>query len=247
MVWLARLAEIVMLAGPRYSCAKIAKLVGEWLARPPAADKSDYGLEALAWCRAAPKLAAVLPAEAWWSLLDRLRAIAQEAAAIPLEEEPLAAQILGGELPLTLAYLFPELRSCRVLAEDAHRALSAGLIELLDEGLPHGKHFAAFRRLFAAWTRAAAIGRQMGRRPWNEAAENLYRWLVRQAIALTRGDGSPILGPAERDGWPSDLFAAALALGGNDEDQAIARLSLPSAETAAPSPRASLAVGRGPF
>ena len=78
-----------------------------------------------------------------------------------LFSDPLARQLLAGELPLTLAYLFGEIAPCRKLGRQARRELSAGLVELLDgEGLPHAEHLLLLRPLLACWTRCRAIGNE---------------------------------------------------------------------------------------
>jgi hypothetical protein len=54
-----------------------------------------------------------------------------------------------------------------------------------------------------------------------------YEWLVRQALRLTRADGSHVLtNGAPPDCW-SELFTAALEVGGDEEDWAIAHRVLP--------------------
>ncbi len=78
----------------------------------------DHAQAALWWCHGLPDLAAVLPADSWWNLLDHLRQMAVEAGVAGCRGEssagdPLIHQLLAGELALTLAYLFPEIAACR--------------------------------------------------------------------------------------------------------------------------------------
>lgn len=84
-----------------------------------------YAREALACAHAIVRLTAVLSPEAWWALLDHLLAAVADAGAIEPEDDPLAHQLLAGELALTLAYLLPELTPCRKLKPAARRCFPA--------------------------------------------------------------------------------------------------------------------------
>ena len=83
--------------------------LGEAVGRAPGV---DYALDALAACRALPRLAAVLSPEVWWALLDHLVGVATEASGAeaddrPLEDNPLLHQLLAGELALTALMVLP--------------------------------------------------------------------------------------------------------------------------------------------
>lgn len=185
-------------------------------------------LEALACCRALPRLASTLPEKSWWTLLDHLLVTAEDAQALRLESEPLLHQLLAGELPLTLAYLLPELTPCRKRKASARRALSSGAIELLDgEGLPHGRYLTLLRPLLACWTRCRAMGDRLKGGCWTAAANTQYEWLVRQALRLTRHDGAHVFSDGAVALRSSELLRAALRLGGNHRDRRIAALVLP--------------------
>jgi hypothetical protein len=200
-----------------------------WLADAAgSAPGAGYALEALVWCHALPQLAGKLPPELWWDLLEHLRGAAAEAEAIDLDQDPLAHQLLAGELPLALSYLVGVIAPCRKLGRRARRALSTGLVELLDgEGLPHAEQMAMLRPLLACWTRCRAIGNEADKGCWSKAAQNQYEWLVRQALRLARPDGSQVLSPGQGGAWCKALFDAAMRLGGDDDDQRIAALVLP--------------------
>ena len=182
--------------------------------------------EVIAWVHGLPRLAKRLTADTWWKLWERLVALA--AMGRTECKDPLVEQMLGGELPLALAYLFPEIVACRKLAAAARRVLSAGLVDLLDgEGLPHGKHLGQFRPLLACWTRCRAIGAVFAEGAWSEAAQEQYQWLVRHAVRWSRPDGSQMLAPAATGAWCRPLVDAALRLGGDDDDKDLATLLLP--------------------
>ena len=89
---------------------------------------------------------------------------AVDADAEPNEPTSLAGQVLAGELPLTLHYLFPEVESTGQLATQARRVLSAGAAHLLDgEGMPRAALLPDVLPLLATWTRASLLGRRMKR------------------------------------------------------------------------------------
>lgn len=208
---------------------QVEREVLDWLSHaggsPPSA---EYGLESLAWCHAMPELAQSVTGGTWWSLLEHLVVSAADAESLPLESAPPTHQLLAGELPLALAYLFPEITPCRKLASPARVALSAGLIDLLDgEGLPHATRLDVFRPLMACWTRCRAIGERLSKGCWNREAELQYRWVVRSALHLMRHDGNQVFSDAT-DSWQKALFEAALQLGGDEDDREIAALVLPN-------------------
>ena len=196
----------------------------------PEGSHRDCGrvLEALAWCHALPGVCQSLSPDAWWQLLQGLLVLAGEAAAVRLAEEPLVNQLLAGELRLTLACLLPEIEACHKLAGPARESLSAGLVDLLDgEGTPHGKHLGLLRPLLACWTRVLALGSPT--LPWSDAAQVQYQWLVQSTLRLSRSDGAhvfstrPTTGRSRAAAGDADLLEAALQLGGNQQDRAIAR------------------------
>ncbi|MFV1964468.1 MAG: hypothetical protein ACC628_03530 [Pirellulaceae bacterium] len=200
-----------------------------WLeqTQPPAAD-AQIGLDCLAWCHALPNLIQVLPAAPWCQLLGQLVEMARQAPEMSLVEEPLGQQILAGELPWTLAYLFPELAECERLAEDASSQLSHGILELLDgEGMLEGRNLHLAHPLLACWTRCGYLGRSMGRRALDAKATDQYAWFVRQSLRLARHDSSAVLSPDGGGPWPSPLIEAALDLADDRESQVLAGHLIP--------------------
>ncbi len=201
----------------------------QWLAEASGNQPQwQHAIEALACCHALPDLAAVVSADAWFALLDHLLVVADEAAGIELQAEPLVHQLLAGELPLTLAYLFPELAACRKLGGVAGRTLSAGLVDLLDgEGLLEAEHLSKLRPLLACWTRCWALDQEAKLKALTADAREQYEWLVRQAMQFTRYDGTHVLSNGLTGGWCVELFEAALEFGSDEDDQHIAALVLP--------------------
>lgn len=209
-------------------------MLREWLGDEDAKDCGvDFALEALACCHALPRLAEEFLPEAWWEFLQRLMAIAIDASALtPVEHGP-ASQLLGGELALTLAYLFPEITACSQLSQQARAVLSVGPVDLLDgEGMPHAADVFCLRMLLASWTRCRAMGKYMKKGCFCADAEAQYQWLIRQALRLARADGSVVFATlasekagsrkamelAARRNW--DLLGAAAAAG-DGEDRGI--------------------------
>ena len=203
---------------------EVAGKLTAWLAetdrrRPDA----TFGLECLAWCRALPHLAPTVSAAAWWELIERLGQTAADAAVIDPLDRPLAHQLLTGELPLTLAFLLPEIDSCHRLASSGRKALSRGLADLLDgQGMLHCRHLPLLRPLLACWTRGRLIDRLLGREGLTAQARNQHDWLVRQALRLTRQNGTQVFSGDADGPWCPDLIEAALTLSDDPEDWAIA-------------------------
>lgn len=219
-----------LLAKRRLRADAILSLLAAWRrAEVDATAQPALALETLGWAHALPRLAAALESSAWWDLLDHLAVIVEEACSVRLDEQPWTHQLLCGELPLTLAYLFPELKATHRLAGEARDALSEGAIELLDgEGLPAAEHLALLRPLLACWVRCLLMGQHQKKAPFNGEAKNQVEWALRQALRMTRSDGLHAFSDDGSDTWPGELLMAALKLAGDDDDREIASLLLPS-------------------
>ncbi len=198
-----------------------------WLAEPGGNADAGYCLEALAWCRAMPRLAQSLPPDTWWAALRHLVEVADEARSVEPSTGPLVFQLGAGELAWTLACLFPEVKACRRLARPARRALSSALEDLCEkQGLLHGRHFAAFPALLASWTRCLELGAHVQHRPWDRQAERRFRRVVRSALRMARRDGSPAFsnGTAGRHGLA--ILEKAVHLAGDADDRRLAAWTL---------------------
>lgn len=221
-------------AKTRAAAARTATELEKWLDTLDARTAEPaLGLEAIAWSHALPTLSQVLPTAPWCQLLEVLIEVATEASKVRAASSPLADQLLTGELPLTLAYLFPELSDCKSLASAARKSLSSGLVELLDgEGLVHANNWEILRPLLACWTRCGLMGRTMRPLAFTSEAKTQYDWLVLQALRLCRPDGSQVLSHDAANAWCPGLFAAALELGGDEADRHIASAILPGKKAA---------------
>src|SRR4051812_25104302 len=210
---------------------------------PTALPDLPRALQTVALAYAMPKLARELPAEAWWQLLERLRELATHAQTNNVDwpgdpQAVLRQQMLAGELPLALAYLFPEVRATRALRNDASETLSEAICALTDgQGLPDARLLPVLGPLLACWTRATWLGSQMKGGAWSREADLQYQWLVRHAIRLADKNGRFVLttvAPTDAngknpkyDGWNKKLFAMAIRLAGDRADVAAAAVALP--------------------
>lgn len=221
------------------------EIAARWLAESrDAAASAAHATESLAWCHALAWLADELSPEIWCALFERLISAATDAAALTLHAAPLLHQLYAGELPLALAYFFPQLKNTRAMRKSARKALSRGLADLLNgEGMPSWADLAIARPLLASWTRCAALGREMqanrgdGRDCWDAAAADQYRWFVLASLRLARRDGSQMLLPSTASGTnraDADLFASALRLAGSKSLETLAKALLPASPEESP-------------
>ena len=226
---------------PAVDAGEFAAELEQWLESIRTRNASArFAFEALAWCHALPTLANFLPAAPWSQLVDQLVNIGSEATKCDVTTAPLPQQLLAGELPLSLAYVLPELPTCKELASPARDALSLGLTELLDgEGMPHANHLSVARALLACWTRCYYMGRAMKRNCFTKDAKTQYEWLVRQTMRLCRHDGTQVFSIDATAEWSPTLFEAALTLAKDEDDDAIADRILPGRK-APREPRKSL-------
>ncbi len=173
-----------------------------------------WAYQTVAIARALPELAQFLAAEQWWALVDELAAVAREATSMSVLEQPLVAQLLVAELPLTLVYQLPELVHCRDLFSAAQQSLATGILELLDgEGVFQQRHWSIQRPLVALWTRCRALQSGLPGDVMDDETARQYTLAVCELARATRTDGGQILGSSEtgkiesREMW--ELFTSA--------------------------------------
>jgi hypothetical protein len=216
---------------------QLAQLCKELSGDAVRGDESPQAVQALAIAYALPRLASELSPDVWWSLTEALCDLARDAQQLRADpngdvHEALRQQLLAGELPLALAYLFPELQPTRDLQPLARQLLSESLIALLDgKGGPHGRLLPVLGPLVACWTRARWLGQRLKRGCWSQEAETQYEWLVRHALRLAAPDGR-FLATNTRDRrdefgfWP--MLNHAIDLAGDKADRAAATALLPA-------------------
>ena len=204
----------------------------DWLARVASRSDVESSLEHLSWATILSDNARVMRPQTWAACLHHLLQAATSglnAAEANLESwlvhGPLESIVVGPELAIWLAYLFPEIPACNDLAVPAFEAMSAAIGELLDgEGLPEACHLPIFRALAASWIRAQSIGRAKGKKSWrlNKSARRDFDWMVRQLLRCTGPKLMPVFGPA--DPTFDSMIRAAVQLTGDEEDQALVDL-----------------------
>jgi len=207
----------------------IEQILAGWLEGSHALPQTiDFALECLAVTHALPWIAEAVLAEFWWALLDALWQVVQSAgdwrsgAELP-PEQGLAQQMLSGELPLTLAYLLPEMRPVSKLRAAAHEALSEGLAELTNgNGLVQGTYLSHQRPLLACWTRCRTMGDQLKKGCWNRKSDEHFQWAVTHSLALSSPQGTPLLGQPHAEAWTADFLRTALKVGGDRADASAA-------------------------
>lgn len=203
-------------------------LVTEWLDdHRQQSTTVDDALCCLAWAHAMPRLALRTEAEVWAALFAKLVNEAIDVSTVDLDDasadQILLSQLMGTELPLTMAYSFPKIELCEGLAENGRRNLNEGLIELLDgEGIPHARVDGAWAALLGCWTRATYLDRKLKGTRVDKDARLQFEWLVRQSIRWSRSDGSLLLGDPFTD--CRGLIEAALEAGGDQVDRELAMI-----------------------
>ena len=206
--------------------SKSTELLMRWLAGTDSQPQSvSFALECLAIAHLLPRSAHHVETQLWWSGLDALWEIVQSTGSWRVDvevpaEQALAHQILVGEVPLTLAYLMPEMRPLYQLRNLARGALEEGLEELLNgEGLPRAAYVTVFRGLLASWTRCRAMGSRFKQNCWNGNTEEQFRSAVTKSLCLSSSLGTTLLGDPTSPTWETDFLATMLRLGGNANDR----------------------------
>jgi len=126
--------------------SQLLAILNTWHCEPEVLPASvDFAVECLAVAHALPVAARQLGEQRWWQLLDELLQLAASAADWPIDAEmppaqAFAQQLLVAELPLTLTYLFPEIKPCYKLRQTGCDALSEGLQEAMHLCLGKGVH-----------------------------------------------------------------------------------------------------------
>ena len=153
-----------------------ADLTADWLDAASIASASPaYAYECLGWTYALVPLAGCIGENLWWKLVNHLVAIAREARQQDGSRDLLVWQLLGGELPLVLAYSLPEIRTCHDLSLTAWTNISAGLNELVDvDGVPAAAVPPLLPALVASWTRCRAMAEKIGNDIWQDPASRRY-------------------------------------------------------------------------
>ena len=197
----------------------------EWLDRFATFGRDlDFAVGCLAWADALAGLAGQMSGRVWWKLLNAL--VAEAGRNAWTVRDPLISLLLASELPLTLAYSFPELANCRDLIEPAREAYASATGELFDgEGLICADHLAWLRPILASWTRSRAIGQLVARSWVEQGALDQYPQAVQHALRLSRADGRAVFSAGDSEALDADMVAAALRLADDPTTRRVARLT----------------------
>jgi len=198
----------------------------------------ESALECLAIVHLLPNLTEVLGQELWWKVLDKLVAIQEEAASWQTDiefspEQNYVHQLLGGELPLSLAFLFPEIRALYKLRTNAWESQQEAITELLNgEGLPKASYLPFLRPLLATWLRSYLISKDFKKGGWKTSVENQFTWLITKGLLLSSPVGTLLLEdpPSETEqplAWDPEFLATMLQTGGDTSDRTAAQELFP--------------------
>lgn len=178
------------------------------------APSAAFGLEALAWTAASPKLASFIAPALWRELLQAIDALHHRGIQLLVLEVPWEHQ-LAAELGWTLAYLYPEIPPWWANLPTSREALTHGICDLTDgEGWLRAQDLPLIRPLLATWTRCELLARQLEQPCFHQEATQQCRYVVRQAAVLTRRDGDQVLGGSE---FSPELFRTAVTLADEKE------------------------------
>ena len=202
--------------------------VGQWIDEDPISGENiQFAIEAVGWAEALPRLAGRLCGSSWCAVVGFLAELVEEAKRFDPDNNPLIYSVLAIELPLVLAYQFPEWSQSQSVRKEAIGHLAQSFELLTDgEGQLHADHLPIVRPLLACWSRCLALGEDL---LTNEAAGQ-FEWFVRQALRWTRPDGSQVFDKDSAITKIDSLFQLALALDDDDDDQDLATLVLPGSK-----------------
>lgn len=200
--------------------------------------RENAELEAVAWCHLLPSAAATLTGELWVGIFTSLCELAESTELKRSLDHPPASVSpsdlwLSIELPIALAWQFPNIRRCRALAKPGATRLSASLVDLLDgEGMIYGGALDSFGQIAASWTRCLAMLKEVPGIKASKDAKGQYAWTIRNLLRMVRTDGElcfskPARSSGKIDGkLPRDLrnmLRAGLRMTSDEEDGAIFR------------------------
>jgi hypothetical protein len=202
---------------------RLEALSRKWLAHASGrAHDPHAALEALAWAYALAKLAEDLSGDLWWQVLDQLIELAGGEHKRATRTGGLVGQLLSTELPLALAYQFPEIKPCRRLAKRSGPSLESGLTEVLAaDGMPRPAGLVELSQLFACWLRASALARQFERDPWTDNSRQRLAHGLRQVSRLIDSRGSQFVPGYDRVAWPRSLRSLCVRQFGDRRDREV--------------------------
>lgn len=185
-----------------------------WLGAVPAATwTAPLAREAIAWvhCLARQRV----PEELATRAISLFAQVADDARGVA-PDDPVTSQLLGAELPLSLAWLLPNAPVRDEWLRQAIDTLTAATATWLDErGLVRAEYLDCFRALFACWTRCAILDLEIPRAGLNAWRADVYRKIVVGALHLCRADGTQLFSTGRPSPGDDALFRAAARVTGD--------------------------------
>ncbi len=206
-----------------------ADSIKKWLERLESGESTAaFFLDAIFLCHQLPKLASDIGRESWNELYSHLIALSRECVVGGPAENPWTAQLAIVELPITLAYLFPELEECGKLGRDGAERLSSSITDLLDgQGFPTARDLSWMYPLAAAWTRSLTMIKEIRGLKVDSNAKLEYEWLLRNILRLTDSKASrPFSTETVDPVGLQQMIKAGTKLTGDVQDVALSKLVL---------------------
>ena len=153
---------------------------------------AESALLAIAAAQAMGAIAAKSDQGQWHQTLDHLLDMSVSPRS-DWELSPWGYQLVSVELPMTLAFMLPEIETMEQTGQEAAIRMNNSLSAMLDlDGWPFADHLPVLAPLAASWTRCLKMARKAGF-PSDPAVNEQVQLLVPQIFRLMRSDGSLML------------------------------------------------------
>ena len=172
---------------------------------------AESALLAIAAAQSIGAVAAKSDEGQWHETLDHLLDISVSSRS-DWELSPWGYQLVSVELPMTLAFMLPEVETMDQTGRDAASRLNNSLSAMLDfDGWPSADYLPVLAPLVASWTRCLKMARKLGL-PSDPAVDEQVQWLVPQVFRLMRNDGSLMLSAYDDSPLEGDFVSQLLSL-----------------------------------